>query len=40
MGVAMNEDELILLTKNLIGDYLADGDVSGLAMLLAEDVVA
>ena len=40
MGVAINEDELILLTKNLISDYLNDGDVSGLAMLLAEDVVA
>ena len=40
MGVAMNEDELIMLTKNLISDYLEDGEVSGLAMLLAEDVVA
>ena len=44
MGVGtdagMKQDELIQLTKNLINEYLRDGSVEGLAMLLDEDVVA
>lgn len=36
----MKQDELLLLTENLIKDYLHDGDVAGLSMLLDEDAVA
>ena len=39
-GTGMKQGELIQLTKNLIKEYLRDGSVGGLAMLLDEDVVA
>lgn len=36
----MKQEDLLLLTKNLIKEYLQDGDVAGLTLLLDEDAVA
>jgi len=40
MGIDMGQQELMLLTQNLIDEYMREGSIEGVSMLLADDVVA